>query len=101
MTRLTKPLADKIKEYSDKELMETYEYYKPRQSTLSKDELFYLNLLIREIDRRGRICPKCKDRYIGYPAISRKDNKTEICPKCGQKEALDAWLIYKMWRDGE
>lgn len=33
-------------------------------------------------------CPKCKNKYKAYPAISRVDNKTEICPKCGIEEAL-------------
>lgn len=33
-------------------------------------------------------CPNCGQNYIGHPAISRKDNKTEICPKCGRAEAL-------------
>ena len=28
---------------------------------------------------------------VGYPAISRKDNKTEICSTCGLLEALDAY----------
>ena len=35
-----------------------------------------------------KMCPKCKRPIIGYPAISRKDNKTEICSKCGQEEAI-------------
>lgn len=33
-------------------------------------------------------CPKCGKYYIGYPALSREDNKTEICPKCEAEEAL-------------
>lgn len=37
-------------------------------------------------------CPKCGKEYIGYPALSRKDNKTNICPKCGVAEALDIFL---------
>ena len=37
-----------------------------------------------------RKCPICGAVYEGYPAISRKDNKTEICPECGTMEALDA-----------
>ena len=37
------------------------------------------------------ICPKCNKIVEGYPAISRKDNKTEICPICGLIEALDAF----------
>lgn len=42
-----------------------------------------------------KICPKCKRPIIGYPAISRKDNKTEICSKCGQEEAIrDFMKVY-------
>lgn len=39
-----------------------------------------------------KICPLCGTEYEDYPAISRKDNKTEICPECGIKEALEAWF---------
>ena len=38
-----------------------------------------------------RKCPKCDKLYIGYPAISRRDNKTEICSQCGVLEALEDW----------
>jgi len=34
-------------------------------------------------------CTSCAKWYTGYPAISRKDNKTEICSKCGTREAFD------------
>lgn len=37
------------------------------------------------------ICPRCKQRYSGYPAISRTDNKTPICSRCGTAEALEAF----------
>ena len=43
----------------------------------------------------SRICPRCGKPYTEYPAISRKDNKTEICPACGQLEALEAWQRYQ------
>ena len=33
-------------------------------------------------------CPLCGQMYSGYPALSRRDNKTEICPACGTVEAL-------------
>lgn len=33
-------------------------------------------------------CPRCKQEYYGFPAISRVDNKTEICPECGTREAF-------------
>lgn len=44
---------------------------------------------------KSKICPKYKNKIIGYPAISRVDNKTEICSDCGQMEALEA--VWK-WR---
>ena len=34
-------------------------------------------------------CPLCGKKYNKYPALSRKDNKTEICSNCGMEEALD------------
>ena len=40
------------------------------------------------------ICPICKQKIKGYPAISRKDNKTQICSKCGSKEALEIFYNY-------
>lgn len=43
-------------------------------------------------ESRMRICPKCGKFFSVYPAISRKDNKTEICPDCGFQEAIIAWF---------
>ena len=39
--------------------------------------------------RDVKICPICGKEYTGYPALSRRDNKTHICPDCGLQEALD------------
>jgi hypothetical protein len=40
-----------------------------------------------------RYCPSCSSWYGDkYPAISRKDNKTEICPACGVREAIGAYI---------
>lgn len=39
-----------------------------------------------------KICPRCHKKYTEYPALSRKDNKTEICPDCGTEEALEDFL---------
>lgn len=42
---------------------------------------------------KTKICPKCGRSYQGYPAVSRRDNRTEICPDCGIREAMgDAGL---------
>ncbi len=39
-------------------------------------------------------CPNCGYPIYGYPAISRKDNKTEICSNCGTAEAMSAYHNY-------
>ncbi len=36
-----------------------------------------------------KVCARCGNAIIGYPAISRKDNETEICSNCGTLEALE------------
>lgn len=38
------------------------------------------------------ICPKCKGDIIGYPAVSRLDNKTKICSTCGNIEAIEIFI---------
>ena len=43
---------------------------------------------------KRRFCPICGGPMVGYPAISRKDNKTEICSSCGLLEALDVLNTY-------
>lgn len=40
------------------------------------------------------ICPNCGYPIYSYPAISRKDNKTEICSNCGTAEAMSAYHHY-------
>ena len=43
-----------------------------------------------------KTCPRCKEIYDGYPAISRRDNKTEICSNCGGEEALFDMKIHAL-----
>ena len=31
----------------------------------------------------SKICARCGKAISGYPALSRKDNKTEMCSNCG------------------
>ena len=40
-------------------------------------------------------CPRCKRKYRGYPALSRRDNETEICSDCGVAEALSDFILTK------
>lgn len=47
-----------------------------------------------------RICPRCNKKYSGYPAISRKDNKTEICSQCGTEEALEDFYKHLLSNKG-
>lgn len=46
------------------------------------------------MDEKTRKCPTCNKEYSSYPALSRKDNKTEICSECGQKEAMESYFIH-------
>ena len=39
-----------------------------------------------------KVCPRCKKAYTGFPALSRRDNKTSICSPCGTEEALDDYF---------
>lgn len=43
-----------------------------------------------------RECPVCGRIYSEYPAISRKDNKTEICPDCGINEAFREYIKFNV-----
>jgi len=45
-------------------------------------------------EREPDICPKCEKPYFGYPALSRRDNKTDICSTCGHKEAFEDLAKY-------
>ena len=36
-------------------------------------------------------CPSCGMISTTYPALSRRDNKTNICSDCGTREALEDW----------
>lgn len=33
-------------------------------------------------------CPTCGKDIVGFPALSRRDNKTHICSDCGVDEAM-------------
>ena len=46
-------------------------------------------------NEKPKTCPRCNKKYIGYPALSRRDNKTNICSKCGTQEALFDFEIRK------
>lgn len=48
-------------------------------------------------DRAKRIiCERCLKKFEGYPAISRRDNKTEICSDCGVAEAMFDFAVHKL-----
>lgn len=37
---------------------------------------------------RSKKCPRCGKIYTEYPALSRRDNRTNICSACGVEEAM-------------
>lgn len=44
--------------------------------------------MANDVQREEWQCPNCKKMVRDYPALSRKDNRTEICSDCGEEEAL-------------
>ena len=47
------------------------------------------------LEERKKKCPRCGAVITLYPAISRKDNKTEICSDCGVIEAIEEYIKHK------
>ncbi len=45
-----------------------------------------------KVAKKRHKCPKCGAYFNGYPALSRKDNRTKICPKCGVREAIETFV---------
>ncbi len=43
-------------------------------------------------------CPRCEREMTTFPALSRRDNKTDICSDCGQAEALEDYYRER-WTD--
>lgn len=58
---------------------------------IKEAEPIKLEILISENLGKSNVCPICNKEIGQYPAISRKDNKTEICSNCGMKEALEIY----------
>ena len=49
---------------------------------------------VTELMKLMGICPKCKrENVMKFPALSRRDNKTEICSDCGTSEALSDHIL--------
>lgn len=105
--QLIKEMTEKLRYKNRLSMIE----YKLREQKETNGNVFTLirdlNMILKgDVILEEKICPRCGNSYLDYPAISRKDNKTEICPTCGQAEALlqlsgkdlkdDRWKIYKV-----
>ena len=45
-----------------------------------------------------KVCPRCYNGMDGqWPAMSRRDSKTNICPDCGTAEAMEAAGLTSTW----
>ena len=44
------------------------------------------------------VCPRCDDIMTEFPALSRRDNKTDICSNCGSVEAMEDFYKER-WTD--
>ena len=56
-------------------------------------------MCLKEFKTENKICPKCNNYILGYPALSREDNKTEICSKCGTLEGLEKFIQYNNFEE--
>lgn len=45
--------------------------------------------------QKTKICPRCEKEYTNFPALSRRDSKTDICSDCGQEEALLDFVLFR------
>ncbi|HJJ12542.1 MAG TPA: hypothetical protein OIM48_04485 [Clostridiaceae bacterium] len=57
------------------------------EDTTNDNIIYYNNEKYDNVSKK--VCPMCKKVYTGYPATSRKDNKTLICSECGMKEVQE------------
>jgi len=53
---------------------------------------------IRPRNEIRALCPRCGGSYSGYPALSRRDNKSKICSDCGNEEAIFDLKMH-LWDD--
>lgn len=47
------------------------------------------------IAKKDNTCPLCSEKIIGYPSLSRRDNKTNICSTCGMRQTLEDFIKYQ------
>ena len=60
-------------------------YYIDKQGTKS-------NKKESKMSDKVKHCPRCSESYTGFPALSRRDNKTEICGSCGTEEGMEDFV---------
>lgn len=86
----------RIGDYLFKKISEHVVYsYDP----LQEPEPIEVKILLIENSNKNNVCPICNKKLGEYPALSRKDNKTEICSTCGMLEALED--IHKANKDNK
>lgn len=87
-------------EYGRKEILEEQLVHEKKKLGIMEKEYLDQKKLVEDIEKeitdlqKQQICPRCGKSMNGFPAISRKDNKTEICSQCGQDEAMEAFNNY-------
>ena len=52
----------------------------------------------KENEMNKEKCPRCEKEMEGFPALSRRDNKTDICSSCGTVEAMEDYFRER-WTD--
>ena len=87
-------------EYGRKEIIQEKLVHERKKLEIMEKEYFDQKKLVEDMKKeiyvleKEKKCPRCGKSMNGFPALSRKDNKTEICSQCGQEEAMEAFNIY-------
>ena len=87
-------------EYGRKEMLEEQLVHEKKKLEIMEKECLTQKKWVEDMEKeiadlqKKQICPRCGKPMNGFPALSRKDNKTEICSQCGHDEAMEAFNNY-------
>lgn len=87
-------------EYGRKEILEEQLVHEKKKLEIMEKEYLDQKKWVEDMKKeiadlqKKQICPRCGKPMNGFPALSRKDNKTEICSDCGTEEAMEAFNNY-------
>lgn len=85
-------------EYGRKEMLEEQLVHEKKKLEMMENEYLAQKKWVEDMKKeisdleKEKKCPRCGKPMNGFPALSRKDNKTEICSQYGQDEAMEDFI---------